>query len=432
MTNAYAFFGDAASRSAVEIDSVFVFILAVCLFFFLLVEGLLIVFAVKYRRRKGAEAIATSDVTHNALLEILWVIIPSVVVVAFFVYGYLVFRDIRSPRAGADEVNVVAQQFFYTFEYPNGTKSIGELRVPLGKPVKLIMTSRDVLHGFFIPEFRLKQDIVPGTYVTLWLQPSRAGTYDIYCTQYCGVGHSAMRAKLIVMEPADYSRWVASAGAPAGASLAARGKELAEKSGCFGCHTTTGSPGVGPTWRGLFGRNVALSDGRTVTADEAYLRESIVDPGAKIVKGFPNVMPTYKGSLSDDDVAAIIAYIKTLLPGGEATGTGKEGEEREDAKAGAAPSAGKGRALAERLGCLGCHSTDGSTKDGPTWKGLYGSRVPLDVGRTVVADDAYIKESILDPGAKIVKGFPNIMPSFKGNVSDRDVADLVAFIKTLK
>ncbi len=432
MTNAHAFFGDAASRSAVEVDSVFVFILAVSLFFFLLVEGLLIVFAVKYRRRKGAEAVATSGVTHNALLETLWVVIPSVVVVVFFGYGYLVFRDIRSPRPGADEVNVVAQQFFYTFQYANGARSIGELRIPAGKAVKLVMTSRDVIHGFFIPEFRLKQDIVPGTYVTLWLQPSRAGTYDIFCTQYCGVGHSTMRAKVVVMEPAEFDRWLASAAAPAGATLAAHGKELAEKSGCLGCHTTTGAPGVGPTWKGLFGRTVVLSDGRTLSADEAYIRESIFDPGAKIVKGFPNVMPTFKGALSDDDVTAIIAYIKTLSAGGEQEREGGEEEKGHGAKEGAAPSAARGKAVAGRLGCLGCHSTDGTTKDGPTWKGLYGSRVPLADGRTAVADDAYIKESILDPGAKIVKGFPNIMPSFKENVTEQDVADITALIRTLK
>ncbi len=435
MANAYAFFGDAASRSTVEIDSVFLFVLAVCLFFFLLVEGLLIYFAVAYRRRKGDEAVATSGATHSAILEALWIVIPSVVVVSFFAYGYVVFDDLRRPRPGADEVNVVARQFSYTFEYPDGTRSLGELRIPAGKPVKLVMTSRDDIHGFFIPEFRLKQDIVPGTYVTLWLQPARPGKYDIYCTQYCGVGHSAMRAKVIVMEPADYARWLSSARAPAGASLAARGKDLSEKSGCLGCHTTTGSPGVGPTWKGLFGRRVPLADGRTVTADEAYIRESIFDPGAKVVKGFPNVMPTFKGSLSDDDVAAIIAYIKTLPQGGET----REGEvkneqkEEEEAGAGAAvPSAERGRALAQRLGCLGCHSTDGTTKDGPTWKGLYGSRVPLADGRTATADDAYIRESILDPGAKIVKGFANFMPSFKGTVSDRDAADIAAFIKTLK
>ncbi len=430
MTNAHAFFGDAASRSAAEIDSVFLFILAVCLFFFLLVEGMLIYFAVKFRRRKGAEAIATSGVTHSAVLEALWVIIPSVVVVSFFAYGYIVFQDIRRPRPGADEVNVVAQQFLYTFVYPNGTRSVGELRVPSGKPVKLVMTSRDVIHGFFIPDFRLKQDIVPGTYVTLWLQPSRAGTYDIFCTQYCGVGHSEMRAKLIVMDPADYARWLASAGAPAGASLAARGKDLAEKTGCLACHTTTGAAGVGPTWKGLFGRKVALSDGRTVTADEAYIRESIFDPGAKVVKGFANIMPTFKGTLTDDDVTAIIAYVKTLTAGAEREGGGAEG--KREGKDEAGPSAKRGRALAERLGCLGCHSTDGTTKDGPTWKGLYGSRVSLSDGRTVVADDAYLEESILDPGAKIVKGFPNIMPSFKGNVSDRDVADIVSYLRTLK
>lgn len=205
-----------------------------------------------------------------------------------------------------------------------------------------------------------------------------------------------------------------------------------EKTGCLGCHTVDGTPKVGPTFRGLYGRTVALADGRTVEADEGYIRESILDPGAKIVKGFPNVMPTFKGTLGDDDVTAIIAYVKTLGAGGEKEREGKgEGKDAEG-KEGTAPSAGRGKALATRLGCLGCHSTDGTTKDGPTWKGLYGSRVPLADGRTVTADDAYIEESIMDPGAKVVRGFSNFMPSFKGTVSDRDAADIAAFIKTLK
>lgn len=428
MTNAYGFFGDVAARSAVEIDNLFIFLIAVCLFFFVLVEGMLIYFAVKYRRRKGADAIATSDVTGSKILETIWIVIPSIVVLSFFVYGYLVFMDVRTPRAGADEVHVTAQQFFYTFEYPNGKKSIGELRVPLGKPVKLIMTSKDVIHGFFIPEYRLKQDILPGTYVTLWLEPRVTGTFHIFCTQYCGVGHSTMRGKLIVMPAAEYARWLAGGAPPAGQSLAASGKALAEKSGCLGCHTTTGAPSVGPSWKGLFGRKVHLAGGGTVTADEAYLRESIDDPGAKIVSGFQNVMPTFKTVLSDEDVTRIIAYIKTLSATGEKE---KETEEKEEGKA-AAPSAARGKALVAKSGCLGCHTTTGAASLGPSWKGFYGSRVHLADGRTVTADDKYIEECILEPDRQRVKGFSPIMPTFKGILSKDDVASIIAYIKTLK
>lgn len=212
MTHAWAA-QEAASRTAVQVDAVFVFIAAVSLFFFLLVEGMLVYFAVKYRRRKGEEAAALSDVKSNTLLETVWIVIPSLVVVAFFYYGYVVFSEMRAPRPGAEDINVVARQFFYTFQYPDGRKVVNELRVPQGKPVKLVMISGDVIHGFFIPDYRIKQDILPGQYTTLWLAPDRVGSYDIFCTQYCGVGHSTMRARLVVMPPAEYARWAASGGA---------------------------------------------------------------------------------------------------------------------------------------------------------------------------------------------------------------------------
>lgn len=434
MTHAFAA-QEAASRTAMQVDAVFVFIAAVSLFFFLLVEGMLVYFAFKYRRRKGEEAAALSETRSDALLETVWVVIPTLVVVAFFYYGYVVYRDMAAPLPGAADIGVTARQFFFEFRYPDGRKSANELRVPQGSPVKLVMISSDVIHGFFIPDYRIKQDILPGQYTTLWLSPDKAGTFDIFCTQYCGVGHSTMRARLVVMPPAEYAQWAAGA-AVTGPPTAARGKQLLETSGCLGCHSVDGSPKVGPTFKGLFGRKVALAEGPTIEADEGYIRESILDPGAKVVKGFPKVMPTFKGTLSDDDVAAIIAYMKVLAGRAEAEGEGeKEGvreKEQEKEKERAAPSAEKGRALAQKLGCLGCHSVDGTTKEGPTWKGLYGSRVPLEGGKTAVADDAYIRESILDPGAAIVMGFPRSMPSFRGTVSDRDIADITAYVRTLK
>lgn len=313
MTSAYAF-SEAASRSAGQIDAVFIFIAAVSLFFFLLVEGLLIYFAIRYRRKKATEDRATSDVTSNIVLEVVWVLIPSLVVLAFFAYGYVVYRDVTTEAPGSTEINVVAQQFSYEFKYPDGRTEVGLLRVPARKPVKLIMTSKDVLHGFFVPDYRLKQDIVPGQYTYLYLHPDKEGSYDIFCTQYCGVGHSMMRGKLIVMPPGEYAQW-ASASAKAAQAvlpLSAKGKALMEKSGCLGCHSIDGSAKIGPSFKGLFGREVHLEGGRELHVDEEYIRESVYDPGAKVVKGFPNIMPTFKGRLSGDDIAAIIAYIKTL------------------------------------------------------------------------------------------------------------------------
>jgi cytochrome c oxidase subunit 2 len=428
MTNAYAL-GEAASRTTGQVDALFLFITLVSLFFFLLVEGLLIYFAVKYRRRKGEEAAETPDIRSHFLLETLWVLIPSLVVVAFFYYGYIVFQDIRAPVPGATDIHAVGRQWLFEFRYPDGSSSINELRVPVGKPVKLILSADDVLHNFFIPAYRIKQDMVPGQYTTLYLHPDKAGEYEILCAEYCGVGHSSMRARLVVMEPAEYEKWREGKTTAAAGSLAEQGKELVSRSGCLGCHAVEGKEKVGPSFGGVFGRKTLFEDGTSLIADEEYLRESIYDPKARIVKGYPAVMPTYKGTLSPDDVTAVIAYLKSLS--GEAEEEKEEKGEREE-KAEDASAAQKGKTLAETLGCLGCHSADGSVMVGPSFQGLFGRQVELSDGGKVVADEAYIRESVHRPGAKIVKGFPNIMPEFEGKISEEDVSAIVVYIKTLK
>lgn len=317
MPDLYFLHGE-ASRSANQVDAAFIFIAAICAFFFLVTQGLLIYFAVKYRRKKGEAETETPYITKNRTLEIIWVVVPSVLLLAIFAYGYVVFINLRTPIAGAEEVNVIARQWQWTFKYPDGQEAVNELRVPVGKPVKLVMTSKDVIHGFFVPAYRQKQDVLPGRYTYLWLLPERAGTFDIFCSQYCGTGHSLMRGKLIAMLPADYSAWEEAEEAKARAkakmtlALPEKGEELVEKSGCLGCHSTDGTTKIGPTWKGLFGKRELLANGATVTVDDNFIKEKIYDPGAAPVKGFPPVMPTFKGQLSDDDVTAIIAYIKTL------------------------------------------------------------------------------------------------------------------------
>ena len=422
MANAYAL-GEAASRTTGQVDTLFLFIAGVSLFFFLLVEGLLIYFAIRYRRRKGAEGVETPDIRSHLLLETVWVLIPSLVVVAFFYYGYMVFRDIRSPVPGATDIHAVGRMYLFEFRYPDGRSSINEIRVPVGKPVKLILTSDDVIHSFYIPAYRLKQDMVPGQYTTLYLHPDRAGAYDILCAEYCGVGHSTMRAKLIAMEPAEYAQWRKGETVAKAGTLAEQGKELVEKSGCLGCHVVRGKEKVGPNFGAIFGRKVLLADGTSVTADEEYLRESILDPNAKMVKGYPAVMPTFKTILAPGDVTAIIAYLKSL--------SGGEGE-KEKKEVGEASAARKGEKLAETLGCRACHSSDGSAIVGPSFKGLYGRQVELADGGKVTADEAYIRESIARPKAKVVKGFPNVMPDFEGKITEKDLSAIIVYIKTLK
>ncbi len=439
MANAYAL-GEAASRTTGQVDALFLFITVVSLFFFLLVEGLLIYFAIKYRRKKGEEAAETPDIRSHLLLETIWVLIPSLVVVAFFYYGYIVFRDIRAPVPGATDIHAVGRQFLFEFRYPDGRSSINELRVPAGKPVKLILSAADVLHSFFIPAYRIKQDMVPGQYTTLYLHPDKAGEYEILCAEYCGVGHSTMRARLVVMEPAEYAKWREEKTAVATGSLADQGKELVSRSGCLGCHAVEGKKKVGPNFGGIFGRKTLFEDGTSLTADEEYLRESIYDPNAKVVKGYPGVMPTYKGTLSPGDVTAIIEYLKSLSGEAKREKEDKEDKEEKEKKAEKAEKADrkdssaaqKGKTLAETLGCLGCHSTDGSVMVGPSFKGSFGRQVELADGGKVVADEAYVRESIVRPGAKIVKGFPGIMPEFEGKIPEEDVTAIIVYIKTLK
>ncbi len=300
------------SHIAGQVDSVFIFITVIGLFFFLLTQGCLIYFAVRYRRKKREEEAETPYITGNFLLETVWVVIPSLLILAIFYYGYVVFMEIRTPPAGATEIVVTAKQWLYQFKYPDGRQEINQVRVPVGKPVKFVMTSQDVLHGFFLPAFRVMQDILPNRYTFLWVQPQKEGKYDIYCTQYCGTGHSVMRATMVVMGAKEYQEWLVEEKKEKVESLSEKGEELVEKSGCLACHSLDGAVKVGPTLKGLYGHKVSLADGTSVVADDNYIRESILDPNAKIVKGFPPVMPTFKGILKDDDITAIIAYIKTL------------------------------------------------------------------------------------------------------------------------
>lgn len=299
------------ARTAGEVDAVFLFIVVIGLFFFLFTQGFLISFAVKYRKKRGAEE-ATPYITENRFLEFVWIVVPSLLILAIFLVGYLVFADIRRPLPGAMEIQVTAKQWLWEFRYGNGRQAINELRVPLGRPVKLVMTSADVIHSLYIPDFRVKEDVLPGRYTFLWLEPRKAGRYDIFCAEYCGTGHSTMNAALIVLPREEFDRWYAGEAEEKVESPVHKGEELVEQSGCLACHTLDGTGKVGPSLKGVFARKVVLTDGATVTADENYLRESLLDPAAKVVKGFPPVMPTYKGTLKDEDIMAIIAYIKTL------------------------------------------------------------------------------------------------------------------------
>jgi cytochrome c oxidase subunit 2 len=299
------------STTSVAVDSIFSLVLWVSVFFFVLIVFLMVLFVVRYRRREGREE-ADPAPTHNTKLEIAWTTIPILIVIVIFAWGFRVFLNINTPPANAYEIQVTGQKWKWLFTYPNGHVD-QDLHVPVNTPIRLVLTSEDVIHGFYIPAFRLKHDVLPGRYEKLWFRAVKTGEFQIYCTQYCGTGHSDMWAKVIVHEPGDFERWLqAASNFLKTMSPAKAGEHIYRTMGCAQCHTVDGTASTGPTWKGLFGSHVPLAGGRTMTADENYLRNCILNPTENVPLGFQPVMPTFKGRLSDPEISAVIAYMKTL------------------------------------------------------------------------------------------------------------------------
>lgn len=299
------------SSGAGAVDALFYFILAISVIFFLLIVTLMLVFVFKYRRRSPGEEPPRSP-HHNTPLELTWTIVPLILVVVIFGWGFRVFLDMNTPPDNAYEVQVTGQKWKWLFTYDNGHVD-ENLHVPVDRPIRLVMTSEDVIHSFFVPAFRIKRDVVPGRYSSVWFDATTAGTYDVFCAEYCGTNHSNMLAKVVVHEPGGFETWMADAANFLDRMSPAEGGErLYRVRGCAQCHSVDGSGGIGPTFKGAFGHPVALQDGSTVTVDENYVRQSILDPQSQVVAGFEPVMPTYQGRLKDDEITAIIAYLKTL------------------------------------------------------------------------------------------------------------------------
>jgi cytochrome c oxidase subunit 2 len=303
-----------ASTAAPIVDAAFYFVLWVATFFFLLIVTLMAIFVVRYRRRPGVGPLPSPS--HNTALEIVWTVIPVGLVTAMFYVGLKGYADIRVIPPNAYEIRVDAQKWKWTFRYSNGYED-DNLHVPADEPVKLLMASRDVIHSLFIPAFRLKQDVVPGRLIATWFRANRPGEYDLECTEYCGTGHSDMVAKVIVHEPGEFEDWLQEAQKKSrNLPPVELGERLFGRRGCSVCHAVDGATvKVGPNLKGIFGRTRRFADGKSLVADEEYLRESIVDPSAKIVEGFRDQMPTFKGQLSDRQIDALIAYIKSLGSG---------------------------------------------------------------------------------------------------------------------
>ncbi|MBA2605009.1 MAG: cytochrome c oxidase subunit II [Acidobacteria bacterium] len=317
MPTNFPLFPQQASAQAGQVDAIYFFMVAVTAFFALLIAGLIVFFSVRFRRRHRDEI---GVPIHGSLaLELLWTFVPFVIAMGMFGWGAKVFFDLYRVPAGAMEIFVVGKQWMWKVQHMGGQREINELHVPIGRPVKLIMGSEDVIHSFYIPAFRVKADVIPGRYNTLWFEATKPGTYHLFCAEYCGTKHSGMIGSVVAMEPAQYQAWLD--GGPADGTPVDAGAKLFQDLACHTCHQQD-SQGRGPVLTNLFGSRVQLQDGRTVVADEAYIRESIVNPQAMVKAGFQPLMPTFQGLVTEEQLLQLISYVRSLSDAGAAPGAG--------------------------------------------------------------------------------------------------------------
>jgi len=306
MGSSFPLFPEQASTIASEVDQLLYFLLGVTVFFTLLIFGAIFVFAIRFRRRSEQEL--PHDSHTGMTLEIVWSVIPFGLTMVMFTWGASIFFKESRPPNGAMEIYAVGKQWMWKIEHLEGRREINELHIPVGRPVKLTMTSEDVIHSFYVPAFRTKQDVVPGRYSMTWFEATKTGKYHLFCAEYCGTRHSAMIGWVYVMEPQDYQAWLRGGGS---GSLAESGEKLFTELGCVNCHKLDNS-GRGPSLAGVFGSTVPLSGGGNVRADEQYIRESILQPSAKVVSNYQPVMPTFQGLVTEEGVLELVEYIKGL------------------------------------------------------------------------------------------------------------------------
>lgn len=393
----------------------------------------------------------------NKKLELWLTGLTTVGIVIMLAPGLIVLADFVHAPKDAAVIEAVAKQWQWSFRFPgkdgilgnskpqlisfqnpfglnpddpNGQDDVlinsSELHLPVDKPVQVLLRSKDVLHDFYVPHFRVKMDAVPGIITSLWFTPTKIGRFDIACAEYCGIGHHTMRGAVFVEDEAGFQNWLdaqptfaqssAKQSASTASTLAVQGRQFAEEKGCLGCHSIDGSASTGPTWKGLYGKTEKLIDGTTIKVDAAYLKESILNPNASVIEGYSAIMPPYQ--LSDAEIDALIAFTKSL------SSSNQEADTNED------QLISQGKHLVEAQGCLGCHSLDGSSGAGPTWKGLFGKTETLSNNSAVLVDEAYLKDAILNPNATVVKGFAPMMPAYPLN--DEQLNAIIAYTKTIQ
>ncbi|MEK1910607.1 cytochrome c oxidase subunit II [Pseudomonas chlororaphis] len=438
-----------------SIDTTLLITLVITGIFFIAITLFMAIAVIRFRHREGARAHYQPE---SRKLEGWLVILTSLGIIGMLAPGLVVYNDFVQVPQEATQLEVIAQQWQWAFRFPGQDGKLGkadvkwidpgnpfgldrndpagqddvlimnnEVRLPIDRPVKVLLRAKDVLHDFYIPQMRAKMDMVPGMVSHFWFTPTRLGKFEVLCAEYCGLGHYNMRGHLVVEEQGAFDQWFASqptfaqtltnVATPSRDSLLEKGRQLVESHGCHACHSQDGSSSLGPGWKDLYGRSEQLADGTRVQVDEAYLKESILEPQARLVQGYPPVMVAY--TFSQDELAAVVAFIKSL------SAVGQKEQGPADAQN---ELAAQGQRLAESLGCLACHSVDGSQGIGPGWQGLYGKTQTLADGSQIKVDEGYLKDSVRHPGAAIVKGYAAVMPTFTPN--DKELDALIAFIKS--
>lgn len=430
----FRYLPEQASEIAPKIDWVNNLITDLSVFFTAAVVGAMLYFAIRYRRREDNQE--TPAILGSHFLEILWTVVPTVIS-AFVAYqGLVYFFEIKEVPKDAMTINVLGKKWDWTFEYENGKTTVGEYTVPVNKPIKMLMRSTDVLHSFFVPAMRVKSDVIPGRYSYVSFTPVKTGTYHTFCTEYCGTNHWNMRATLHVVSESEFDAWVNDRSEELRASRetpAERGEKLYLKN-CIACHNVNDQRKIGPGFQGIYNSERTFTDGTTAVADENYLKTSITNPAKQIVKGYPNQMTAFEGLLNDQQLDDLIAFMKTLDADTVAAMSAEAAEEEEISSEdlAALSPAERGERLMQEKACLACHSLDGSRLVGPSYKGLYGRKGKTTDGEEYVADDAYLKESILYPNKKIVEGYAPAMPPFEGQLDDSQLNDMIEYLKNIK
>lgn len=302
----FSLFPKSASSVSGQVDALYFTLIGVSTFFILLIAAALVVFSVRYRRRPGRRA---RPLESSVALEVLWTGVPLLLLLGFFGWSAVLFFDMRTPPADGMQFFATGKQWMWKLQHPTGQREINRLHVPVGQRIVLTMTSEDVIHSFYVPAFRVKSDVVPGAYSTIWFEPTQVGTYHLFCAEYCGTKHSEMVGSVVVLEPEAYQAWLS--GQPAGQDPVEAGRVLFENLRCQSCHDA-GSGQRGPDLAGRFGTEVAAADGGSVLFDEEYVRESLLDPARRVTSGFQPVMPTYKGQVNEEQILQLIAYLKSI------------------------------------------------------------------------------------------------------------------------